>query len=76
MTPTMIEMLAKILATALLPLTAIAFWRMCSSLLTRYVYKRFTVLEELKDIGKARAEGERIAGTAVICGGRSGFLIS
>ncbi|KLO08764.1 hypothetical protein SCHPADRAFT_931591 [Schizopora paradoxa] len=65
----MMETLTKIMATALLPVTAMAFWRMGSSLLTYYIYKRFTVLKELMDIGKARVDDERIAGTAVICGG-------
>lgn len=58
------------LARFLAPFILIILWRIASSLVASYFSRRYTVVKELSDVGKARPDGERIIGTAVICGGR------
>ncbi|KAH8117861.1 hypothetical protein DFH11DRAFT_1503246 [Phellopilus nigrolimitatus] len=51
-----------------LPIILIA-WRVCGSYLNRFFTRKFTVLHDVDNLGKARTEQNRIKGTAVICGG-------
>lgn len=35
-----------------------------------WIIGKTTVMNELKDLGRDRADGRKLSGTAVICGGR------
>ena len=52
------------------PLALPLLYKSSSSLLHNFVSKRTTVLHDLPDLGEPRADGRRIQGTAVVCGGR------
>ena len=45
-------------------------WRVLGFFLRRFFYRKLTVLEELKQVGKPRSDGQRVKGSAVVCGGR------
>jgi hypothetical protein len=45
-------------------------WRVCGYCLRRFFVRKFTVTEDLKHLGKARQDEQRIRGNAVVCGGR------
>ncbi|KAH8110545.1 hypothetical protein DFH11DRAFT_1620404 [Phellopilus nigrolimitatus] len=45
-------------------------WRSSSSVVRQFFIKKSTVLHDLPNTGKPRTDGKRIAGTAVVCGGR------
>ncbi|KAL5526452.1 hypothetical protein ACEPAF_8175 [Sanghuangporus sanghuang] len=62
---------ANLLATTLaVPATFIA-WRLTGSFLDKFFTRKFTVLNDIDNLGPkhARPEGKRISGTAVVCGG-------
>lgn len=56
-------------AAVALPFTYVV-WRLSGRYLYAYFTRKTTVVNEIKDLGKARPESERIRGTAVIIGGR------
>ena len=45
-------------------------WRLGGAALRRYFTSRYTVAYDIPQVALEREEGERIKGTAVICGGR------
>lgn len=60
----------KLIAVVLgAPFLAVAAWKVTGSLLRSYFVGRYTVMKDLPNTGKARPDGERVRGTAVICGG-------
>ena len=52
------------------PAVALAVWKILGSAVRSMLVSKLTVMDDLKNLGKARADGKRIKGTAVICGGR------
>ncbi len=60
----------KLIAVVLAPFLAVAACKVTGSLLRSYFVGRYTVMKDLPNTGKARPDGERVRGTAVICGGR------
>ena len=47
-----------------------SLYQTLARLLRGYFVRRFTTLEDLPLLGVPRADGEKVRGTAVICGGR------
>lgn len=47
-----------------------AVWRFLGNHAQAYLFKKYTVVHELANVGKERVDQERIRGTAVVCGGR------
>ena len=45
-------------------------WRVSGTLLRRLLIRKLTVVEDLKNLGQPRLPGQRIKGSAVVCGGR------
>lgn len=55
------------LALALVALPIL--WRVSGYLIRRVLIRKLTILNDVKNIGKPRAGGQRVKGNAVICGG-------
>jgi hypothetical protein len=48
----------------------VVVWRFSAYILRQFLIRKFTVTEDIQHLGKARIDGQRIRGNAVICGGR------
>lgn len=65
----MTSLLAQATACAIALPFVFVVWQLSTQYLTGYFTRKYTVLYELENLGKARLNEERTKGTAVICGG-------
>lgn len=62
--------MSSVVSLAVALVVSVSGYLIASHLIHKLAVARFTVLNELEDLGQDRKPGQKLKGTAVICGGR------